>query len=207
MKFVVTPNFITRQDVDIIKSFQKPPTTEILNYHIKSVNDGVKGWSVMYDFNKTAVSQEVTKFQGDGTMIDELPAYYEQLGHRIAETVGVSSENMFFQYILIGSGGQVGKHYDAGKPGYVTYKCNICVEGPAEDLIHVDKGTLPVTPLGLYCFEANLYKHWMETHDAPRIHLSYGYIVPYADLGWSSDAPRVRLSNRIWNAYIQQLPQ
>jgi hypothetical protein len=202
MKFVICPNFISPDEVGFIKSFEKPALNEIQNYHIKSVADAVKGWSIMMDFSRTEVSKEVTGFQGDGTLVESVPDYYKQLGHRIAEGVGISAEHMFFQYILVGPGGQIRKHYDAGKPGYVTYKCNICVEGPEDDVIFVGTETLPVTPLGLYCFEANFYKHWMNTSDVPRIHLSYGYLVPYADLGWDENNSRVRLSNRIWQAYI-----
>lgn len=203
MKFVVQPDFITPDEVVVIKSYQKPPLGQIQNYHIKSVNDAVRGWSVMADLSKTEVCREVTKFQGDGTLVDEVPPYFKELGHKIAATVGVSDENMFFQYIVVGSGGEIRKHYDAGKPGFVTYKCNVCVEGPPRDTISVGDEVLPVTPLGLYCFEANLYKHWMTPSETERVHLSYGYLVPYADLGWDANCPRVRLSDRIWKAYIR----
>jgi len=204
MNFVVKPDFLTSEDVEIIKSYEKPSIGEIQNYHIKSVNDAVKGWSIMHDFNKTEVSKEVTQFQGEGTLVDEVPNYYRELGQRIADDVGISSEHMFLQYIVIGSSGEIRKHYDAGKPGYVTYKCNVSVAGPQNDQIHVGDEVLPITLQGLYCFEANLYKHWMESSDIPRIHLSYGYILPYATLGWEEDCPRVRLSNKIWKAYISR---
>lgn len=206
MKFVVHPDFITQDEVGIIKSYEKPSINEIQNYHIRSVNDAVRGWSIMKDFSQTDISKEVTHFQGDGTIVEEVPAYFQDLGHRIAATLGISDEHMFFQYIVIGSGGEIRKHYDAGKPGYITYKCNICVEGPPEDSIFVGDDELAITPLGLYCFEANLYKHWMNTSDITRIHLSYGYLIPYADLSWDENHPRIRLSNRIWKAYIKSLP-
>jgi hypothetical protein len=202
MKFVVQPDFITQDEVGIIKSYEKPQIGEIQNYHIKSVNDAARGWTIMKDFSRTDASKEVTRFQGDGTLVEEVPVYFKDLGHRIARAVGVSDEHMFFQYIVIGPGGEIRKHYDAGKPGYITYKCNVCVEGPADDFIYVGDDVLSAKPLGLYCFEANLYKHWMDTSDVTRIVLSYGFLVPYDSLGWAEDSPRIRLSNRIWQAYI-----
>jgi len=79
---------------------------------------------------------------------------------------------------MIGSGGEIRKHYDVGIPGYITYKCNICVSGPENDLIYAGKEFLTINPLSLYCFEANLYKHWMNSSPIPRMHLSYGFILP-----------------------------
>jgi len=202
MKFIVQPDFLSTSDVEFIKTFERPESGEIQNYHIKSVNEAVNGWSAMFDISHTPLTEEVVRFQGDGTLGFKYPSYYIELGHRIASAVGVSAENMFFQYIVVGAGGEVRKHYDAGKPGYVTYKCNVVVEGPLQDIVYVGDEVMHLTPSCLYCFEANLYKHWMTVIDSPRIHLSYGFIVPYADLGWDEHSPRVRLSNRIWKAYI-----
>lgn len=206
MNFVTQPNFIDKNDVSIIESFDKPVLEEIQNYHIKHVSDGVKGWSTMFDFSKTSLTKELTKLQGDGTLIKEVPDYYKHLGVRIAEFVGISSENMYFQYIVIGANGEIRKHYDVGKPGYITYKCNICVSGPDNDVIYVGNADkLEISPLSLYCFEANLYKHWMNSCDIPRVHLSYGFILPYSDLGWDENCLRVRLSNKIWNMYMKNM--
>jgi hypothetical protein len=204
MRFLVRDGFLTQDDVKIIKSFEKPSTAEIQNYHIKSVNDAAMGWTIMKDFSQTEVSKEVTRFQGDGTLVENVPDYYKDLGHRIAKAVQVSDEHMFFQYIVVGSRGEIRKHYDAGKPGYVTYKCNLVVEGPPGDYIHVGDDIMVCPTLGMYCFEANLYKHWMEPSDTPRLHLSYGFLVPYADIGWDENHSRVRLSNRIWKSYMSR---
>lgn len=204
MNYIVKPNYISQDDVDFIKSFQKPEISEINDHHIKTVNESVKGWSIMHDFSLTDISKEITQFQGDGTLIKDVPVYYKNLGHKIASDLGIKSDHMFFQYILIGSGGQVKKHYDVGKPGYITYKCNICVDGPEKDHIHVGNELMPVTPRGLYCFEANLYKHWMDTCDVPRIHLSYGFILEYSELGFKEESSIIKLSNKIWNLYMSK---
>lgn len=109
-----------------------------------------------------------------------------------------------FRFIVVGPGGEVRKHYDAGKPGYIVYKCNIVVSGPTNDMIHVGKKTMSIPPKCLYCFEANLYKHWIDPADESRVHLSYGYIVPYSDLGWDVNSDQVRLSNKIWSIYMKK---
>ena len=205
MRFITKPNFINERDVALIKLFKRPETQEIKNEHIRAVNEQSLGWTSMYDFSKTDLTRELSQFQGDGTCIDSVPDYYRELGLRIASELNISSDNMYFQYISLGAGGQVKQHYDAGKPGYVTYKCNICVEGPDHDVINVHKHEMNIEPRSLYCFEANLYKHWMEASDTPRIHLSYGFILPYADLGWDEESPRIRMSNKIWKAYMGEM--
>ena len=113
MKFVIKSDFIDNRDVALIKLFKRPETKDIENQYIENVNEGVKGWSALYDFSKTDLTKAVTKPQGDGTVVeDESPEYYKELGLRIASDLSISSENMFFQYIKIGVGGEVQKHYD-----------------------------------------------------------------------------------------------
>ena len=51
------------------------------------------------------------KFNSHNIKINKKDSY------RIADKINISKENMFFQYIYLGSGGQVKKHYDVGLPG------------------------------------------------------------------------------------------
>jgi hypothetical protein len=44
----------------------------------------------------------------------------------------------------------------------------------------------------------------MNTSDAPRILLSYGFIIPIEELGYKESDSRVRLSNKIWKAFISK---
>lgn len=198
-------NFISQEESEAILAYSPTRNDSIIeNEHIRAVAEATNGWTVLCDLTKTEVSSEVAKFQGDTTCVDEVPRIFFELADRIADALPVSRDNVFFQYIVLGSGGKVKKHYDAGKPGYITYKCNICVTGPEKDAIFVGDEIMSVSPLDLYCFEANFYKHWMETSEQPRIHLSYGFLLPYSELGWQGDSSRVRLSNRIWEAYIER---
>lgn len=202
MKIKNIRNFITSNEVEEIIQYSPPKLKSIDNDHIKKVNEATNGWSILCDLTQTSVSKEVAKFQGDNTLVDKVPSIFHNLADRISSSLSISKEHVFFQYIVVGKQGEVKKHYDAGKPGFVTYKCNICVDGPELDVIYVDRNEVSINKLDLYCFEANFYKHWMNKNDCPRIHLSYGFLIPYVELGWSESDPRVRLSNRIWRAYI-----
>jgi hypothetical protein len=76
----------------------------------------------------------------------------------------------------------------------------MCVESDDYRLF-IDKEILDIKELDLYCFEASLYKHWTEPFRNKRIILSYGFILPYEDLGRDEKDPRVRLSKRIINYF------
>jgi len=197
------PNFISKEEANLILGCApKPNETHIQNEHIRTIAEATNGSTILCDLTKSDVSKEVAEFQGDATLVDQVAPVFHQLAARISEALSISRSHVFFQYINLGVGGKVGKHYDAGKPGYITYKCNICVSGPEQDVIWVDKDPLTIRPMDLYCFEANLFKHWMDSTDQKRIHLSYGFLIPHHELGWNENDPRVRLSNRIWKAYI-----
>jgi hypothetical protein len=206
MNFKTINNFITDEErIEIIGYADNPPKqSEIANEHIKKVNAGTNGWSVLCDFTKTSISTTASQFQGDSTLLETVPEIYHSIADRISSSLNISAEHVFFQYIALGVNGRVASHYDVGLPGFVTYKCNIVVSGPDVDVIHVDKSNMEIKPLDLYCFEANFYRHWMDSQDVRRIHLSYGFLIPYADLAWTPEDPRVRLSNRIWKAFIKE---
>jgi hypothetical protein len=199
-------NFITTDEakeiIDFSKSFIKTKT-EIENKNVKALNEASNGWTFLYDITKSNISKEISKHQGDTTQIDYVSEIFINIADRIAKKINLNKENMFFQYIYLGSGGEVKKHYDVGLPGYITYKCNISVDGPDLDYIYIDKEKLLIEKFDLYCFEANFYQHWMDKSDKSKIHLSYGFVIPYADLGWNENDSRVRLSNKIWEKYIK----
>lgn len=195
-------NFITEEESSLISNFNFSHDNYIDNDHIREVNKATRGYSILCDMTQTDISREVSKSQGDNTLFEKTPPIFRDIGERIANTLQINKDHYFFQYIYLGDCGIVKPHYDAGMPGYITYKCNIFVNGPDLDSIYIDKNTYTIQKLDLYSFEANLYKHWMGS-SVPRIHLSYGFLLPYADLGWT-DCPRIRLSNRIWRTFIER---
>lgn len=203
---MIVLNFISEAEeqeiVQFARSYQ-PAHTDVNNQHIKSVNDHLKGYSILKDMTETPVSSYLAKYQGDNTVVQTVPDIFYQIKDRIADTLKISKDHVYFQVGIIRAGGEVRPHYDAGMPGYVTYKCNVAVIGPAEDKIYIDKSHLTVQPRCLYAFEASLYKHWAEKCDCDRVLLSYGFMLPYQELGWTEDAPRIRLSKRIWAAFIK----
>lgn len=202
MNFRTFSNFIGGDAAEGILLYQPPMSGEIRNEHIRAVNEATKGWSVLCDLTRTEVSAKVSAFQGDSTVVDAVPGIFHTIARRISEIAEIGAEHVFFQYIVVGSGGEVKRHYDAAAPGYVTYKCNICIDGPDDDAIYVDKQRFPVARGDLYCFEASLYGHRMEKHDRPRVHLSYGFMLPYARFGLDETSPRVRLSRKIWRHFV-----
>ncbi len=158
INFKTIHDFITPGEQEEIAAYAMTPPdrNEIQNEHIKKVNAGTNGWSVLCDLTNTALSKTVSKFQGDSTAVESVPQVYHAISDRIASAVGVSKSHVFFQYIALGAGGRVPSHYDAGVPGHITYKCNVCVEGPELDHIYVDRAKVDIAPLDLYCFEASL---------------------------------------------------
>lgn len=203
MNFKLINDFISGAEKLEIKSFNfVNKMDKIKNEHIKRLNEETYGCSALYDFSNTELTRYIGGFQGDATKIDEAPEIYYEIGKRIGDTLNLNQDHMFFQYIIVGPGGKVAPHYDAGVPGYATYKCNICVEGPKDDPIHVYKNSYHLNAGDLYCFEANMFKHWLPAGETKRVHLSYAFIIPNADLGWSEDHPKIRLANRIWKNFI-----
>ena len=201
MNLIVISNFITKKEQIELKEYAAAmPVTEIANEHIRAVNDQIKGRSILCDLTKTDISKGVSAFQGDATEIKEVPALFHNIGCRIAEKLKICADHAFVQCIASGDGGRVAPHYDAAAPGYVTYKCNVAIDGPAKDLVFIAGRPVEVQPGDLYCFEANLYKHWAEVATA-RTLLSYGFMLPLQDLGWSKDDARVRMSDRIWSRF------
>jgi hypothetical protein len=70
--------------------------------------------------------------------------------------------------------------------------------------IFIGEDTLNISETDLYCFEASLYKHWTNEFKSRRVFLSFGFILPYENLGRDENDPRVRLSQRIYK-YFQKV--
>lgn len=197
--------FITQSERDNIISYVDNINQEInlTNHHLKHLISKINGSSYMYDIGMTDLTKKVTSYQSGGyVMENELPDIFHIMIDRISAKLGISKENAFLQIVDMNSGGSIGKHYDASFQGYINYKCNISVLSEDYDFM-VDKDTIHVKESDLYCFEASLYKHWTpKKFISRRILLSFGFMIPYRDLGRSEDDPRVRLSKRI-EKYIQ----
>lgn len=196
------PGFLSQKEIQECLAW-KPPLNDAVfkNEHIGKVNSETVGGSVLCDFSQTEISREVAIFQGDATVISESPEIFHRIADRICDS-DIPGDHVFFQAIWLGAGGKVRSHYDAGKPGYSTYKCNIYLQGPEQDSIWIDGDEFQYSIGDLSCFEANLYKHWLDKSDVPRMYLSYGFIVPIEFMGWEKDDPRIRLSDRIWRKFI-----
>lgn len=194
-------NFITQIEQQEIARYirsYRPETTEVGNERVRYLTEETKGFSAVHDFTRTELSKKIASIQSDNRILESVPPLLHELKQRIAQALTIKDTDVFMQGILVGQGGRVAPHYDAAPHGYVTYKCNIVVSGPKNDIIYIDKDKIAINDLDLYAFEANFYKHWMDEAEE-RIVLSYGFILPYADLGWESDSPRVKLSDKIWH--------
>jgi hypothetical protein len=208
MNFKLIKDFIsTTEQTEVLNygELQQDVVYEnIENIHVKAVNEQIKGSSITCDMTGTEISKAAAKYQGDTTCVPFVPELFYNIKDRISNEIGINKEHVFFQFLQLKSGGAVPMHYDVSAPGYITYKCNIPVIGPETDEVYIDKSIFSFPMLSLYCFEANLYKHWANACAQKRIILSYGFIVPYADLGWKESDGRVRLSNKLWKIFIKK---
>lgn len=151
----------------------------------------------MYDISKTPETSYISNFQsGENIIGDDPPKIILDLVRRISESIRVSDERVFLQVLDMNSGGRISPHYDSAIDGYINYKCNISVLSEKYEL-YLGDNTITVDQGDLYCFEASLYRHWTEKFRNRRILLSFGFVLPYGDLGRDSDDPRVRMSRRI----------
>jgi len=198
-------SFISNIERDEVISFVNSLNidVDINNKHIKSVASKLKGSSYMFDLTKSEMSRKLSTFQSSDNLINvKLSNIFTELMDRISKTLNISKDNVFIQILNQDTGGLIHPHYDSAIDGYITYKCNICIQSDDYQLF-VDKEILEIKELDLYCFEASLYKHWTNPFKNKRVILSYGFILPYKDLGRDDKDPRVRLSKRIIN-YFQK---
>jgi hypothetical protein len=176
----------------------------ITNHHIKEVRKNLNGNSYMFNVSKTPETNYIAEFQSSGNVIEkDPPPIIYSLINRISSSIGISKDRVFFQVIDMNKGGKVNPHYDSSIKGYINYKCNISVLSDDYNF-YVDGHTFNVKEGDLYCFEASLYKHWSDIFESRRVLLSFGFVLPYAELGRKEDDPRVRLSRRILR-YFQNL--
>jgi hypothetical protein len=168
------------------------------NNHIKEIRKNLNGNSYMFDISKTLLTNKITSFQSGNDVIDnELPQIFLDLIDRISDDISIPKDNVFLQILDMEKGGKINPHYDTAINGYITYKCNVSVISH-DYTLNVDKEIFDIQQSDLYCFEASLFKHWTEKEfNSKRILLSYGFILPYADLCRTEDDYRVRLSKRI----------
>lgn len=170
---------------------------DITNKHISQVAKNLNGLSYMFDITKSERSNKLSKFQSsDNLMQNDLPEIFLTLLDRISNRLNINRSDVFLQILDQKSGGSIYPHYDSAIDGYITYKANISVLSEDYQLM-VDDNVLDIKESDLYLFEASLYKHWTLPFTTRRVILSYGFILPYKDLGRSENDPRVRLSKRI----------
>jgi len=169
----------------------------LTNHHIKEVRKNLNGNSYMFDVSKTLETNYITEFQSSGNVVQQDPPHIiYTLINRISGEIGIPKDHVFFQVIDMNKGGKVNPHYDSSINGYINYKCNISVL--SEDYnFYLDGHTFNIKEGDLYCFEASLYKHWSDVFESRRVLLSFGFVLPYIELGRKEDDPRVRLSKRI----------
>lgn len=185
--------------IDFVNNLDFEP--DVVNKHINSVASKLNGNSYMFDISKSDKSKEISLYQSSNNLMSIEPTQkLIQIIDRISETLEISKDNVFLQILNQEAGGYINPHYDTSIDGYITYKCNISVSSENYDLF-IDDDKININELDLYCFEASLYKHWTNPFKGKRIILSYGFILPYEDLGRSENDPRVRLSKRIFKYF------
>jgi len=197
MKKIV--NFITIDEgyevlyfIDSINSNSK-----IKNKHISKVASKLRGNSWMFDISKTELSRKISEYQSSNNVLDlNLPSIIFEIVERISTHLDISSDNVFLQILDQESGGLIHPHYDSAIDGYITYKCNIPILS-GDYKLFIDHDIIDISERDLYSFEASLYKHWTDPFNFRRVLLSFGFILPYKDLGRDLKDPRVRLSRRI----------
>jgi len=198
-------SFITKEDAQVlIKWIEEIPQKELVsNFHLTSLAKALNGSSYIFDVSKTDLTRYVTDYQRVNLNSEEgVPDLVYRLIDRISKTLRVSTDHVFFQAVDMHRGGMINPHYDASLEGYINYKCNLCILSEEYEFFFGDS-KFRVGPGDLYCFEASLYKHWTAPFNSRRVFMSFGFMIPYRDLGREEEDPRVRLSRRI-EKYFQR---
>lgn len=191
--------------VDVIDYVNKINESIILkDHHLKYLVSKLNGSSYMYDISKTDLTNKITDFQSGGyVMKEDLPEVFIQLRDSISEELSIPKDHSFLQIVDMNNEGSIERHYDASFKGFVNYKCNISILSEDYDFC-IDKEKIEVKETDMYCFEASLFKHWTPNKfRSRRILLSFGFLIPYEQIGRTSEDPRVRLSRRI-EKYFQR---
>jgi hypothetical protein len=173
------------------------------NHHLTELSKELNGDSYMFDISDTTLTNYITKFQSIYKVSkDLLPNFIHDIIDRISNEFGFPKDHIFLQAVDMNKGGKINPHYDASVDGYINYKCNISVLSEDYDLF-VDKESIRIQEGDLYGFEASLYKHWTNEFNSRRVFLSFGFVLPYEELGRNENDPRIRLSKRI-EKYFQK---
>lgn len=201
----VIRDFLTGQEraqiIDWIGSLEHSGAPK--NRHLSVLSKSLMGRSFIFDISKTEKTRYISEFQSvSDVSTDQLPQSILDILDRISTDLSLPTDNVFLQAVDMNQGGQVNPHYDASLEGFINYKCNLSVL--AEDYeIFIGDQVETIRPGDLYAFEASLYKHWTGEFSSRRVMLSFGFIVPYSQMGRSDSDPRVRLSKRI-EKYFQR---
>jgi len=201
----VINNFIDQKDaaqlIKWIEGIEYNGTSS--NHHLTELAKELNGVSHIYDVSNTELTNYIAKYQSiTENSKDSVPDLIYDLISRISQELGISKDHTFFQAVDMKQGGKINPHYDASVEGYINYKCNLCLLSD-DYKFYVGDQNLVVKELDLYCFEASLYKHWTDTFNSRRVFISFGFMVPYKELGRSEEDPRIRLSRRI-ERYFQR---
>lgn len=177
---------------------------DLNDHHLKYLISKINGNSYMYDISKTELTNKITNYQSGGFVMKEnLPDIFIEIRDRISDKVSIPKNHSFLQIVDMNNSGSIERHYDASFKGFINYKCNISILSEDYDFC-IDKEKIEVKENDMYCFEASLFKHWTPNKfKSRRILLSFGFLIPYENLGRTEEDPRIRLSQRI-EKYFQK---
>lgn len=203
--FKIIRGFITNDESQQIVKWVESIEHEIgkANRHLKKLAKGLNGKSYMFDISDTTLTRYITNFQAISKVSSEsLPEFINSIIDRISKEFCFSKDHVFLQAVDMHKGGRIEPHYDASVNGYINYKCNLSVLSE-EYAFFIDSEPIQIRQTDLYGFEASLYKHWTNEFNSRRILLSFGFMIPYEQMGRLESDPRVRLSRRI-EKYFQR---
>lgn len=177
---------------------------DLNDHHLKYLISKINGNSYMYDISKTELTNKITNYQSGGFVMKEnLPDIFIEIRDRISDKLSIPKNHSFLQIVDMNNSGSIERHYDASFKGFINYKCNISILSEDYDFC-IDKEKIEVKENDMYCFEASLFKHWTPNKfKSRRILLSFGFLIPYENLGRTEEDPRIRLSQRI-EKYFQK---
>lgn len=206
-------NFITDEEQFLLKKWFEDlrkthgENKEVSQKYLKTLQDSINGWSVVRYFSDTEPIRQL-KFslvENEKDDLGETPEFINEIRNRIIDEWQIPGmeDNSFMQMTIYEKGGFVHPHYDPSPDGYITCRANVFFSTWDGDSIYLDKEVIPLKEKDLFCFAASLYRHKTDPCECDqRIFCSFGFLIPYEHFGLNEDDPRVRLSQRIWNKFI-----
>ena len=170
------------------------------NKNTQAIAELLKGVVIPYTFNDSPISTQIVEYQS-GESPRKPSDLLISLRDRIADKIKIKTEHSYLQILNMESAGSILPHYDASIPGYVNLKANIRLVGQKDDLFFYHDKVIVINPGDLYIFEASLYKHWSKQSISSRVTLSFGFMIPYKDLGYHGNEPRLRMSEKIMKKF------